>query len=134
MGRAAMVVPMAADPFSFSGVILSAERRNRLDWMDLLWVLFLMGWALLPPVREIHKQIILLAIGVLQLLEGRLVEQVPKRGQSYPVLLKILLAMLVSSHTGEVGINSSYYPIFYLPIVTAAVYFDAWLTLAWTLI
>jgi signal transduction histidine kinase len=48
------------------------------------------------------------------------------------VLLKILLAMLLVSHTGEVGINSSYYPIFYLPIVTAAVYFDAWLTLAWT--
>jgi two-component system, NtrC family, sensor histidine kinase HydH len=134
MGRAAMVVPMASDPFSFSGVILSAERRNRLDWMDLLWVLFLLGLALLPPVGEIHKQIILLAIGVLQLLEGRLVEQVPKRGQSYAVLLKILLAMLLISHTGEVGINSSYYPIFYLPIVTAAVYFDAWLTLAWTLI
>ena len=113
---------------------MATERQSKLDWMDLLWLLFLLGLALLPPVAEVHKQIILLAIGVLQLLEGRLVEQLPKRGKSYAVLLKILLAMLLISHTGEVGINSSYYPIFYLPIVTAAVYFDAWLTLAWTLI
>jgi two-component system, NtrC family, sensor histidine kinase HydH len=102
--------------------------------MDLLWLLFLLGLALLPPVREVHKQIILLAIGFLQLLEGRIVERLPRRGRSYAVLLKILLAMLLVSHTGEVGINSSYYPIFYLPVVTAAVYFDAWLTLAWTFI
>ena len=113
---------------------MATERQSKLDWMDLLWLLFLLGLALLPPVNEIHKQIILLAIGVLQLLEGRLVEQLPGRGKSYAVLLKILLAMLLISHTGEVGINSSYYPIFYLPIVTAAIYFDAWLTLAWTCI
>jgi len=113
---------------------VSAERHSKLGWMDLLWLLFLLGLALLPPVREVHKQIILLAIGVFQLLERRLVELLPKRGQSYAVLLKILLAMLLISHTGDVGINSSYYPIFYLPIVTAAVYFDPWLTLAWTLI
>jgi signal transduction histidine kinase len=113
---------------------LATERQSKLDWMDLLWLLFLLGLALLPPVNEIHKQIILLAIGVFQLLEGRLVEQLPGRGKSYAVLLKILLAMLLISHTGEVGINSSYYPIFYLPIVTAAIYFDAWLTLAWTFI
>jgi signal transduction histidine kinase len=35
-------------------------------------------------------------------------------------------------HTGEVGINSSYYPIFYLPVVTAAEYFSPWGTLLWT--
>jgi signal transduction histidine kinase len=39
---------------------------------------------------------------------------------------------LLIDHTGEVGINSSYYPIFYLPIVTAAEYFGPWLTLLWT--
>lgn len=111
---------------------MSAERSSKLDWMDVLWLLFLLGLALLPPVREVHKQLILLAIGVLQLSEGRLVDRLPKRGPSYAVLLKILLAMLLISHTGEVIINSSYYPIFYLPVVTAAVYFDPWKTLAWT--
>ena len=37
-------------------------------------------------------------------------------------------------HTGQVEINSSYYPIFYVPIVTAAVYFGPLGTLLWTLI
>ena len=104
---------------------MSVERQSRLDWMDILWLLFLLGLALLPPIGEIHKQLILLAIGVLQLFEGRLVNQVP-RGRYYAVLLKILLAMLLISHTGEISINSSYYPIFYVPVITAAVYFGAW--------
>jgi signal transduction histidine kinase len=102
--------------------------------MDVLWLFFLAGLALLPPVREIHKQLILLAIGTLQLFEGWLVDRLPGRGRSYAVLLKILLAMLLIGHTGQVVINSSYYPIFYLPVVTAAVYFDPWQTLAWTLL
>jgi two-component system, NtrC family, sensor histidine kinase HydH len=113
---------------------VSAERSSKLDWMDVLWLLFLLGLALLPPVREVHKQLILLAIGILQLLEGRLVTHLPKTGPSYAVLLKILLAMLLLSHTGGAGINSSYYPIFYVPIVTAAIYFDAWRTLSWTVV
>ena len=112
---------------------MNAERQGRIDWMDVLWLLFLLGLALLPPVREIHKQLILLGIGIFQLFEGRLVKQVP-RGRSYAVLLKILLAMLLISHTGQVGINSSYYPIFYVPVVTAAVYFGAWGTILWTLV
>ena len=41
--------------------------------MDLLWLLFLGGLAVLPPIREVHKQLILLAIGVLQLFEGSLI-------------------------------------------------------------
>ena len=111
---------------------MNGERQSRVDWMDALWLLFLLGLALLPPVREVHKQLILLAIGVFQLLEGLLVNQLP-RGRYYAVLLKILLAMLLISHTGEVSINSSYYPIFYVPVITAAVYFSAWGTLVWTL-
>ncbi len=51
---------------------------------------------------------------------------------AYIVLLKIALATLLIDHTGEVGINSSYYPIFYVPIVTAAEYFSPRGTLLWT--
>ena len=41
-----------------------------MNWMDVLWLLFLAGLAVLPPVGEIHKQFMLLAIGVTQLSEG----------------------------------------------------------------
>ena len=117
--------------------ILDAESRrfNRLDaaWLTI-WLLFLAGLAVLPPQFEWHKQLILLAIGAVQLLETRLISCLPKRGVAYVILLKILLATLLIDHTGEVGINSSYYPIYYLPVVTAALYCGPLLTLGWTLV
>jgi two-component system, NtrC family, sensor histidine kinase HydH len=111
---------------------MNEQKRLPINWMDILWLLFLAGLAALPPVFEIHKQLTLLAIGVVQFSEGWLLARSPRRGAAYIVLLKIALATLLIDHTGEVGINSSYYPIFYLPVVTAAEYFGPWLTLLWT--
>ena len=108
------------------------RERSGITWIDIVFLAFLLGLALLPPVDEIHKQMILLGIGVFQLLEGRLIAWLPQRGRAYSVLIKILLATLLLDHTGEVGINSNYYPIYYLPIVTAAIYFGPVATLLWT--
>src|SRR5258708_7447615 len=117
--------------------IFAAESRrfNRQDavWLAI-WLVFLAGLAALPPRLEWHKQVILLAIGIVQLLETKIISRFPKRGVSYVILLKILLATVLIDHTGEVGINSSYYPIYYLPVVTAALYCGPWLTLLWTLL
>src|SRR5580692_5574142 len=112
--------------------INAEQNRPVINWMDVLWLLFLAGLALLPPVAEIHKQLTLLAIGIVQVSEGWLLARAPRHGAAYIVVLKIALATLLIDHTGEIGINSSYYPIFYVPIVTAAEYFGPWLTLAWT--
>src|SRR3981081_4444975 len=117
--------------------IFDAESRRftRLDaaWLAI-WLIFLAGLAMLPPRLEWHKQVILLAIGIVQVLETKIISYFPKRGVSYIILLKILLATVLIDHTGEVGINSSYYPIYYLPVVTAALYCGPWLTLLWTLL
>jgi len=117
--------------------ILDPESRrfNRLDaaWLTI-WLICLAILAVLPPLFEWHKQLILLAIGIVQLLETRLISYFPKRGVFYVILLKILLATILIDHTGEIGINSSYYPIYYLPVVTAALYCSPWLTLLWTFI
>ncbi len=107
---------------------------RRFSWLDALWLLFLVGLAVLPPRGEWHKQVILVAIGVVQLLEGWLIGRLPRRGPFYVVVLKILLATVLIDHTSDIGINSSYYPIYYLPIVTAALYFGPWITLLWTLV
>jgi two-component system, NtrC family, sensor histidine kinase HydH len=111
-----------------------SRRFNRLDaaWLTI-WLLFLAILAVLPPQFEWHKQVILLAIGIVQLLETKLVSNFHRRGVFYVILLKILLATLLIDHTGEIGINSSYYPIYYLPVVTAALYCGPVLTLLWTL-
>jgi nitrogen-specific signal transduction histidine kinase len=107
-------------------------KRPTINWMDVLWLVLLAALALLPPIEEPHKQLILLAFGVLQLGEGWLIARLPKRGPAYLVLLKIGLATLLLDHTREIPINSYYYPIYYLPAVTAAEYFGPWATLLWT--
>jgi two-component system sensor histidine kinase HydH len=118
--------PLISDPAS--------RRLNRLDALWLAgWLAFLAGLAVLPPRLEWHKQLILLAIGIVQVLETKIISHVPKRGVSYVILLKILLATLLLAHTDEIAINSSYYPIYYLPVVTAALYCGSWMTLFWTL-
>jgi signal transduction histidine kinase len=111
-----------------------AIRDFHLNWIDLIWLVFLGGLALLPPLDEIHKQLILFAILVVQLLEGWVVARLPARGPAYSVLVKILLATLLLDHTGEIGINSSYFPIYFLPVVSAAIYFGTLGALVWTTI
>ncbi len=114
------------------GDTVRAKSGKGANWMDVVWLLFLAGLAALPPVSEIHKQLTLLAIGIVQLVEGRIIARVPTRGRHYVVLVKILLGTLLIAHTGGPEINSSYYPIYYVPIVTAAMYFGPRLTLYWT--
>jgi two-component system sensor histidine kinase HydH len=106
--------------------------RPKINWMDVLWLVLLALLALLPPVAEYHKQFILLGFGILQVSERWLIAHMPRRGPAYIVLLKIALATLLILHTGEIPINSYYYPIYYLPAVTAAEYFGPWATLLWT--
>lgn len=96
--------------------------------MDLLWVVFLGGLAVLYPLSEIHAQLVLVAICVFQIFERRVIRWVgPSRGRVYSVLIKLSLGSLLVAHTE--GINSSYYLIYYLPVVSAAMYFEAWGTL-----
>jgi two-component system, NtrC family, sensor histidine kinase HydH len=110
------------------------RKRSAFGWIDVVWLLFLLGLALLPPIDEIHKQLTLVAIGILQIFEGRLIAKLPERGPAYSVMLKILLATLLIDHTGELGINSDYYPVYYLPVATAAIYFGTLGTLFWTVV
>jgi signal transduction histidine kinase len=98
--------------------------------MDLLLLAFLGGLALLKPLFEIHKQLTLLGIGIFQILEQRFIAWLPARGRAWAVVLKIALASVVVNCTG--GIDSSYYLIYFVPVVTAAMFFDIWATLFWT--
>ncbi|MFZ0959074.1 MAG: ATP-binding protein [Candidatus Sulfotelmatobacter sp.] len=115
---------------------MNESKRATINWMDVLWLALLAVLAVLPPVREIHKQLILLAFGVVQLGEGWFLSRVPRRGGAYVVLIKIGLATLLIDHSialsGEPSINSSYWPIYFLPVVTAAEYFGPLATLLWT--
>jgi signal transduction histidine kinase len=66
-------------------------------------------------------------------LENRFVRLAGRPGTALAVLIKIVLATVLINHTGEpAAINSDYYPIFYLPVMTAAMYFGPLGTLLWT--
>jgi signal transduction histidine kinase len=102
-------------------------------WWDVLWLVFLGGLALLPPLRETHKDLILLGIGVFHLLEGQFIRVTGKFGPHLAILIKIGLAAILLSHTeSPAPIASSYWPIFLLPVITAATYFGPLGTLLWT--
>ena len=108
------------------------RKQSAVSWLDFVWLLFIAGLAFLPAEDQLHKQLILLCIGIFQLLEGRLVAWLPGRGRVYAVLIKIMLATILLGHTGEIGINSSYWPIYLVPVFTAAIYFGPIGTLLWT--
>lgn len=111
-----------------------AEERAAPPWLDALWLIFLFGLALLPPVRELHKQILLLLLGVFQILESRFIRVTgEKRGPVFAVLIKLTLAAVLLNHTHDVApITSSYWPVFFVPVTTAAIYFRPLATLLWT--
>ncbi|HWZ45479.1 MAG TPA: ATP-binding protein [Candidatus Saccharimonadales bacterium] len=118
---------------------MAGEGRATPRWLDLIWLLFLACLAALPPQKEWHKQIILGLIGLFQLTEGPFLRFLAGRGLRSPggeaisVIIKLALATQLMMHTSDLGINSSYYPIFYLPVMTAAMYFGPLGTLLWTL-
>jgi two-component system sensor histidine kinase HydH len=106
------------------------ESLLKFAWMDVLLLIFLASLAVLYPVSEIYAQLILLSIGFFQVLERIFIGWAGPRGEIYSTLIKIALASLLIDHTG--GISSSYYLIYYLPVVTAAMYSGPWGTLGWT--
>src|SRR3974390_579787 len=102
----------------------SQAKASRIHWMDVLLLAFRAGLAILPPLREWHKQLLLLAFAIVQLGEGWLASRYPPWSWPAMEVDKILRATVLLDHTGPLGINSSYYPIYYLPIVTAAAHFE----------
>jgi signal transduction histidine kinase len=109
--------------------------RGAFAWIDLLWLVFLAGLAVPPSAvgsePAWHKRAILLCIGAFQILEPRLLKSIPpSRASVYSVLVKIGLATLLVAHTGS--IFSSYYLVYFLPVVSAAMLFGMWGTLAAT--
>ncbi|HMF89485.1 MAG TPA: ATP-binding protein [Candidatus Angelobacter sp.] len=109
------------------------EDRATPRWLDILWLVFLISLALLPPAGEMHKHFILMGIGIFQLLEPQFLRLTGNAGPSLAVLVKIGLASLLIGHTADVApITSSYWPIFLLPVMTAAMYFGPLGTLLWT--
>ena len=85
---------------------------------DLVWLLFFTALALGSPFHDVPSVVCIVALALFQLAEPRIALFRTERGKLLPITIKLLLCWLVIGYTA--AINSSYYPILMLPVVSAA--------------
>jgi two-component system, NtrC family, sensor histidine kinase HydH len=89
---------------------------------DFAWALFVVALILATPETNYDAQILLVLIGAFQILEPRFRLFASPRGQIASVALKLILSYLLVGWTH--GIDSYYYSIFLIPVVSAATTFE----------
>lgn len=97
---------------------LSVFRRMRLRFQDAVWILVFAALAYLDPSPHPLEVPILLGLAVLQILEAHSPFFTTKRGAITAVVLKFGLCYVQIGYTG--GLESSYYLLLLLPLVSAA--------------
>lgn len=97
---------------------VSVFRRMRLRFQDVVWVLLFAALAYLDPSPHPLEFPILFGLAALQILESRLPFFTTGRGAITAVVLKFGLCYLQIGYTG--GLESSYYLLLLLPLVSAA--------------
>jgi two-component system, NtrC family, sensor histidine kinase HydH len=90
----------------------------KLRVQDIL--LALMFGALIFLAHNVREQSFLLALAVLQLVEGRIPFLTTLRGRTLSVVLQLIVVYLLIGYTD--GIISSYYLMLLVPLVSAATY------------
>jgi two-component system, NtrC family, sensor histidine kinase HydH len=112
---------------------MADRRRTPITRTDVMWLLFVFLLAILPPLNEWHKELILAGIALFQIFEGRILGRLSAGRRNFlSILVKMALSTLLVWHSGMVF--SSYYPIYYLPVISAAMLYGVVGTLLWTLL
>lgn len=89
---------------------------------DFAWLLFVTVLIKTTPETNYNATILLILIGAFQIVEPRLKLFSSRRGQLTSIFLKLVLSYLLVGYTH--GISSYYYPIFLIPVVSAATLLD----------
>lgn len=95
---------------------------RRLQAQDFAWLLFVAALIATIPETNYNYTILVVVIGAFQIVEPRLKLFSSARGQIASVALKMLLSYLLVGWTH--GVASYYYPIFLIPVVSAATLFE----------
>lgn len=85
---------------------------------DIVWLLLFSALAAVSPYRTPSTIGLLLCLGLFQVVEPRVPFFATRSGTIVSVLIKLAVCYLVMGLTG--GINSTYYVILLLPVVSAA--------------
>ncbi|MBI4873894.1 MAG: hypothetical protein HY822_04585 [Acidobacteria bacterium] len=109
-----------------------APRPRRWFWPeDLIWIALFGLMAAVSPERNSPEMALLGAIALIQILEPRVPALGTRRGNLALIFLKMFLGFLLIYATG--GLNSGFYLILLLPIVSAATSLGALATILTTL-
>ncbi len=93
--------------------------------IDAVWLIFLCALAALGMTRQAHslyEWLVLLALGGVQIAEARLEVSSDRINAALAIAVKLILCYWLVAETD--GVESSYYLIFLLPIVSAASLFE----------
>jgi two-component system, NtrC family, sensor histidine kinase HydH len=99
---------------------------------DFVWLLLFSILAVISPRHEPLIAVLLLLLAVPQVLETKFAFFETMRGRVLSIVVKIALAYLLTGFTG--GINSSFYFLLLLPVVSAGSWFGVAGTILCTLV
>ncbi len=102
---------------------MTADKRWRFQAQDFAWLMFVGVLIAASPEVNYDALILLPLIGVFQITEPRLKMFESRGGQVVSITLKMMLCYLLIGFTHTV--NSFYFPVFFIPIVSAATTFEA---------
>jgi two-component system, NtrC family, sensor histidine kinase HydH len=94
------------------------RRANLFQAQDFAWLLFVIVLIATAPETNYDALILVPLIGAFQIAEPRLKLFSSRRGQITSIVLKLVLSYLLIGYTH--GPDSYYYPIFLIPVVSAA--------------
>lgn len=106
---------------------------GRIRGIDIVWLAFLAAIGVLVLTEQdpsAWEWLALAALGIIQIFESRLGWTASTQGALVVTVTKLGLCYLLVWQTG--GIESNYYLIFVLPIISAASIFGPWLTVTIT--
>lgn len=95
---------------------------RRFQVQDFAWLLFVAVLIATAPETNYNQRILLVLIGAFQIFEPRWRLFQSRRGEIASVALKLVLSYLLVGWTH--GVDSSYEPIFLIPVVSAATLFE----------
>jgi two-component system sensor histidine kinase HydH len=116
----------AAPVFSTSEPIATENRHpglRRIQGRDLAWLLFTAGLIFSDPETNYNATIILAIFGAFQIIEPRVRFLSSRRGQILSIAFKMLLSWLLLGYSHTV--DSFYYLIFLIPVISAGTVFGA---------
>ena len=99
---------------------------------DLVWILLFAVLMANPQIGDAPEIVSLMALGIAQILEPKVPAVATARSRIFWIVLKLALAYVLIGYTG--AINSSYWFMLLLPVVTAATAFHVFGTLVFTVL